>query len=127
VNGKFKGFSADDLLAVADRFAIGSAPRGIGQVREAVKAWPAFAAAAGLSAQQCGHIGSQHLLQQRAQQTPMGRCCRAGPQPPPRGAPSWLSCKWRGRWRDAAEACALRLHQDAAIFNAAYDDGAFSG
>ena len=35
--------------------------------------------------------------------------------------------KWRGQWLDAAEACALRLRKDAGIFNAAYDDGAFSG
>ncbi len=62
VNGKFKGFTEDDLLAVADRFAIGSAPKVISQVREAVKAWPEFAARAGVSAQQSEHIGKQQLL-----------------------------------------------------------------
>lgn len=64
VNGKFKGFTEDDLLAVADRFAIGSAPKVISQVREAVKAWPEFAASAGVSEQQSQHIGKQHLLLQ---------------------------------------------------------------
>lgn len=64
VNGKFKGFTPDDLLAVADRFAIGSAPRVIREVREAVKAWPDFAASAGVSAQQSDQIGMQHLLLQ---------------------------------------------------------------
>ena len=64
VNGKFKGFTVDDLLAVADRFAIGSAPEVIAQVRDAVKAWPALLAAAGVSPQQSGHIGQQHLLLQ---------------------------------------------------------------
>jgi serine/threonine-protein kinase HipA len=62
VNGKFKDFTEDDLLALADRFAIGSAPKVIRQVREAVKAWPEFAAKAGVSAQQSEHIGKQHLL-----------------------------------------------------------------
>ena len=64
VNGKFKDFREDDLLAVADRFAIGSAPKVIRQVRDAVKAWPEFAGSAGVSAQQSAHIGKQHLLLQ---------------------------------------------------------------
>jgi serine/threonine-protein kinase HipA len=64
VNGKFKGFTEYDLLAVADRFAIGSAPKVISQVREVVKAWPEFAARAGVSVQQSEHIGKQHLLLQ---------------------------------------------------------------
>lgn len=62
VNGKCKGFTPDELFAVADRFAIGSAPKVIRQVREAVKAWPALAASAGVSTQQSEHIGQQHLL-----------------------------------------------------------------
>ncbi len=64
VNDKFKGFTQDDLLAVANRFAIGSVTKVISQVREAVKAWPEFAARAGISAQQSEHIGKQHLLLQ---------------------------------------------------------------
>jgi serine/threonine-protein kinase HipA len=64
VNGKFKDITEDDLLAVADRFAIGSASKVISQVREAVNAWQEFAARAGVSAQQSEHIGKQHLLLQ---------------------------------------------------------------
>src|SRR5216683_4163169 len=43
VNGKFTGISRDDLLQVADRFAIGSAPKVLQQVTEGVAAWPDFA------------------------------------------------------------------------------------
>ncbi len=46
VNGKFKDFSAADLLAVADHFGIGTAKRVIEQVYEAVIRWPEFAAQA---------------------------------------------------------------------------------
>lgn len=62
VNGKFKGHTEDDLLAVADRFAIGSAQTVLRQVRDAVKAWPDFAARAGMGTQQAAEIGKQHLL-----------------------------------------------------------------
>ena len=62
VNGRFNGFTEEDLLAVADRFAIGTAPKLISEVREAVKAWPEFAARAGVSKPQSEHIGRQHLL-----------------------------------------------------------------
>lgn len=61
VNGKFKDFSENDLLAAADRFAIGSAPKVIRQVREAIMAWPEFAARAGVGTKQAEHIGRQHL------------------------------------------------------------------
>lgn len=49
VNGKFKDFTEKDLLAEADRFVIGTAPRVIRQVREAVLEWPSFARNAGVS------------------------------------------------------------------------------
>lgn len=49
VNGKFAGISRDDLLAVADRFGIGTAPHVLKQVGEAVKAWPDFAREAKVS------------------------------------------------------------------------------
>jgi serine/threonine-protein kinase HipA len=62
VNGKFKDFTQQDLLTVADRFGIGSAPRVIRQVREAVKNWPQFAGRAGLKTDQVAQIGSQHIL-----------------------------------------------------------------
>lgn len=52
VNGKFKQFNRNDLLADADRFGIGSAKRVIAEVREAIQAWPSFAQRAGLSPKQ---------------------------------------------------------------------------
>lgn len=48
VNGKFGDITRDDLLRVADRFAIGSAERVIDQVQDAVADWPEFAREAGL-------------------------------------------------------------------------------
>jgi serine/threonine-protein kinase HipA len=62
VNGKFKDFSEDDLLAEADRFKIGTGPRVIRQVREAIEEWPAFAAKAGVDGAQAAAIGRLHLL-----------------------------------------------------------------
>jgi serine/threonine-protein kinase HipA len=62
VNGKFRGFTREDLLAVADRFAIGTASRVIDQVRKAIKAWPRYASAAGVSTKQMQHIESLLLL-----------------------------------------------------------------
>lgn len=61
-NGKFKDFTEADLLAVADRFAIGSAPRVIRQVRNAVAAWPEFAQEAQVPVAQREHIGGLHLI-----------------------------------------------------------------
>ena len=56
VNGKFKDFTEDDLLVEADRFAIGTAPRVIQQVRRAILAWQTFGARAGLSASEIKRI-----------------------------------------------------------------------
>jgi len=39
INGKFADFAVDDFLAVADRYAIGSAYTLIAEVRAAVSAW----------------------------------------------------------------------------------------
>ena len=61
VNGKFKDFTEDDLLAEADRFALGTAPRVIQQVRQAILAWPTFGARAGLRASQIRRIHSLQL------------------------------------------------------------------
>ena len=61
VNGKFKDFIEDDFLAEADRFALGTAPRVIQQVRQAILAWPTFGARAGLSASQIKRIRSLQL------------------------------------------------------------------
>jgi serine/threonine-protein kinase HipA len=48
VNGKFKDFQIEDLLAEADRFKIGTARHVIEQVRAAIEKWPQFAANAEL-------------------------------------------------------------------------------
>lgn len=48
VNGKFGQITHDDLLHLADRFAIGPAPRIIDQVMDAVADWPNYAREAGL-------------------------------------------------------------------------------
>lgn len=62
VQGKFKGFEEADLLVVADRFGVGSARRVVEQARNAVQAWPRFAAQAGLGSDEIGRIGRLHLL-----------------------------------------------------------------
>ncbi len=46
VNGKFFGISRDDLLAVAERFGIGTAPQVLKEVGVAVSSWLEFAAQA---------------------------------------------------------------------------------
>ena len=61
VNGKFKDFTKEDLLAEADRFAIGTAPRVIDQVRQAVLSWPSFATRSGLSSGELKRIRSLQL------------------------------------------------------------------
>lgn len=48
VNGKFGGITRSDLLQLADRFAIGPAPKIIDKVAEAIVDWPRFAREAGL-------------------------------------------------------------------------------
>ena len=61
INGKFKGFTEDDLLAEADRFAIGTARRVIDQARQAVLSWPLFATRAGVSGSELERIQAQLL------------------------------------------------------------------
>ena len=48
VNGKFSHITRNDLLQIADRFAIGPAPKIIDKVMDAVAHWPDFAQQAGL-------------------------------------------------------------------------------
>ena len=62
INGKFKNLTAADLLAEAERFAIGTAPRVIEQVRQAIARWPAFAGQAGVPAAQSRSIAAQLRL-----------------------------------------------------------------
>jgi serine/threonine-protein kinase HipA len=62
INGKFKDFIESDLLAEGERFAIGTAPRVIEQVRAAIRQWPSFADRAELPAAQTRAIAGQLLL-----------------------------------------------------------------
>jgi serine/threonine-protein kinase HipA len=59
VNGKFKDFSRDDLLAEASRFGVGTARDVLGQVRDAVLRWQRFAEEAEVSAAQVAAIRAQ--------------------------------------------------------------------
>jgi serine/threonine-protein kinase HipA len=56
INGKFDNFTEEDLLAVADRFAIGTGPRVIQQVRKAINSWATHASRAGIGTPQMQSI-----------------------------------------------------------------------
>jgi serine/threonine-protein kinase HipA len=62
VNGKFRDITAADLLAMADRFGIGTAATIIDKVRSVLANWPAYAEKAGVRAAQVQHIGALLLL-----------------------------------------------------------------
>jgi len=62
VNGKFADISRADLLAVADRFGIGTAPKVLNRVRDAVAVWPDFAGQAGVSTAETNRILEHHSL-----------------------------------------------------------------
>ncbi len=62
VNGRFRDPTEGDLLAMAERSAIGSARKVIGQVRAAIRRWPEFAAAARVPSDVMEEIGRQQLL-----------------------------------------------------------------
>lgn len=62
VNGKFKGFHVDDLMAEAERFGLGTAKRVIEEVRTAMRSWTTHAEAAGVPEDTAVDIKSQHLL-----------------------------------------------------------------
>jgi serine/threonine-protein kinase HipA len=62
VNGRFKDIDAADLLAVADRFAIGSAAEILRGVADAVARWESFAKAAGLPPSIIARIQEHHEL-----------------------------------------------------------------
>jgi serine/threonine-protein kinase HipA len=61
VNGKFNDITEGDLLTEADRFAIGTAPRVIDQVRHAVLSWRSFATEAGVRARELERIQAELL------------------------------------------------------------------
>ena len=62
VNGKFSGITRADLLAVAERFAIGTASKVLAQVANAVAAWPDFAYQAALPEVEIMRVKSHHVL-----------------------------------------------------------------
>ena len=62
VNGKFTDIVRDDLLAVADRFGIGTAPRVLKEVNAAVKSWPLRAKQAKVSPRETKRIREEHRL-----------------------------------------------------------------
>ncbi|MFZ4438284.1 MAG: type II toxin-antitoxin system HipA family toxin [Syntrophales bacterium] len=62
VNGKFSGITRNDLLAVADRFGIGTAPQVLKQVGRVVSAWPHFAAQAGVGPAEIRKILEHHRV-----------------------------------------------------------------
>jgi serine/threonine-protein kinase HipA len=62
VNGKFKDFHEDDLLAVGERFAIGTAKSVISKVRNAIRQWSEFGVQAGLPIALMEDLQQQHLL-----------------------------------------------------------------
>jgi serine/threonine-protein kinase HipA len=60
VNGKFAGITRQDLLDLADRFAIGTAPSIISEVGAAVADWLIYAKEAGLLSPQTERIAKHH-------------------------------------------------------------------
>jgi serine/threonine-protein kinase HipA len=56
VNGRFADITRANLLDVADRFGIGTAPKVLQRVGEAVGVWPDFAAQAGVSSAEIARI-----------------------------------------------------------------------
>lgn len=70
INGKFKDFDEQDLLAEAERFGIGTAPRVIAQVRAAIQGWAGFAAQAGLPKGETQRIAAELLPMRRSTRKP---------------------------------------------------------
>ncbi len=62
VNGKFKDVTEADLLAMANRFGVGTPAPIIERVRGALRRWPEFAAKAGVPSAITEEIGRQHLM-----------------------------------------------------------------
>lgn len=60
VNGKFAAISRADLMTVADRFGVGTAPRVLQQVNEVVSSWPDFARQANLNGPEVALIREHH-------------------------------------------------------------------
>jgi serine/threonine-protein kinase HipA len=58
VNGRFRGITKDDVLAVADRHRVGDARAAIAKVKAALASWPEFAAQAGIDTARSDEIGA---------------------------------------------------------------------
>ena len=66
VNEKFKDITEADLMAMANRFAVGTPVQIIERVRAALRRWPEFAAKAGVPSAIVEEIGRQHLRRLQA-------------------------------------------------------------
>ena len=62
VNGKFAEITRADVLTVADRFGIGTAPKVLQQVGDAVAAWPDFAVQSAVRQHEVERIRTHHRL-----------------------------------------------------------------
>jgi serine/threonine-protein kinase HipA len=62
VNGKFAGITREDLLQLAARFGLGTAPRILEEVGAAVASWPQWAEVAGLDETAMGRVAKDHRL-----------------------------------------------------------------
>lgn len=62
VNGRFADITRQDLLAVADRFGIGTAAKVLKQIGDVLMAWPDFAASANVSPKEWDRISSHHRI-----------------------------------------------------------------
>jgi serine/threonine-protein kinase HipA len=66
VNGKFIDITRADLLTVADRFGIGSAPALLARTLDVVAQWPDYARACGVRAQEITRVAAHHRLAREA-------------------------------------------------------------
>lgn len=62
VNGQFSRITHDDLLAVADRFGIGTGRKVVSQIGTAIANWPDFARQAGVSPREVERIREHHII-----------------------------------------------------------------
>jgi serine/threonine-protein kinase HipA len=62
VNGKFDDIAREDLLAVADQSGIGTAPKVLSEIADAMARWPQFADEAGVSRTETDRVQSHHRI-----------------------------------------------------------------
>jgi serine/threonine-protein kinase HipA len=62
VTGKFASISREDLMALADRFGVGTAAKVLAEVSAAVASWPDFSRTAKVSASEEQRIAEHHQL-----------------------------------------------------------------